>query len=50
MEKVSTLLTERLQVKRVKAVVIITSMFMTAGAANPLLMELAKKTANISVD
>ena len=32
-----------------QVVVITTSMFMTAGAANPLLIELAKKTANISV-
>lgn len=32
-----------------QVVVITTSMFMTAGAANPLLVELAKKTANISV-
>jgi len=32
-----------------QVVVITTSMFMTAGAANPLLVELAKKTANISI-
>ncbi|HSR12298.1 MAG TPA: DASS family sodium-coupled anion symporter, partial [Thermodesulfobacteriota bacterium] len=32
-----------------QVVVITTSMFMTAGAANPLLIELAKKTANINV-
>jgi len=32
-----------------QVVVITTSLFMTAGAANPLLIELAKKTANISV-